>query len=98
MFRTTEKDERLEETLTGVLEKALGCVKMEVSGRIVRKENGGAIITIENEDGRVLVDINDGITNTDDFFISDLINHLPLQGAYLNLEDEKLIFIFNAPQ
>ena len=89
--------EQLEEAINNVLEKALNCAKISISGRIVGKENNGSMITVKTEDGEVKVDINDGTTDTKTFQVGDALTNLPIQGAYLDIKEENLVFIFEGP-
>ena len=109
-MRDEEKD-RLEESLTEVLKSdlsnedklatialgySLNCLSVSVTGRIVKKEND-FIIVIETDEGEVKVDINDGITDTSFFKVGDAVISLPLQGAYLDMEERSFVFLFKPP-
>lgn len=99
MTQMTEREEEtLEENLTNILGRALNCVNVSISGRVIGKNPNGFIITVETEQGSVLVDINDGATDTSVFKIGDAITNLPLQGAYLDIEEKHLVFIFESPK
>ncbi|MEA2112814.1 MAG: hypothetical protein U9P50_02460 [Patescibacteria group bacterium] len=94
----TERDQ-LEEKLTQVLENALSCVKINISGRIIKKDDTTMIV--ETGSDQVKVDINDGITDAEIFKVGDTLTDLPIEGAYLSVGNaecrEEVVFIFTSP-